>query len=145
MVAAQRADVSALALWDPIVSGPAYLDELLEDARRRAQPYGAAGGHGSGTLGVMGYPVTESLRNELSSLPVASVPAAAASRTLVMCREDTVEARGLTALIASKGGHATFRHEAIQGRWDEVDNWGSAMIPQAAIQALVEWFVAEVQ
>jgi hypothetical protein len=27
----------------------------------------------------------------------------------------------------------------VSGRWDEVDNWGSAMIPQNAIRFLVDW------
>lgn len=145
MVAAERTEVSALAIWDPIVSGSGYLDELLQDASGRSQPYGSAAGSGSGTLGVMGYPVTERLRRELRGIAAVSPPKASGCQSLVMCREETSEALRLTSVLGGETGRATFRHEPIQGRWDEVDNWGSAMIPQAAIQALVGWFAAEVR
>lgn len=143
--AARQSDVSHLILWDPIVDGSAYLEELLGVARERSQPYGDPAADGSGVLGVMGFPVTEMLRGELQTARFPRDGAEHLRGGLVMNSEDTVARRALAERLSSAGKPVEFRHEPVQGRWDEVDNWGSAMIPQAAIQSIVGWLAEEVE
>jgi pimeloyl-ACP methyl ester carboxylesterase len=144
--AAERSDVAHLVLWDPVTDGPTYLQELLLDAAARPQSFGsiAANGEARGVVGVMGYPVTETFREELTAAHMMSTTVPPLRSGLVMCTDERPEHHALAKHLAGPAGKVTFRHEPIQGRWDEVDNWGSAMIPQAAIQAIVGWLSAEV-
>lgn len=144
--AAERSDVAHLVLWDPVTDGPTYLQDLLLDAAARPQSFGsiAANGEARGVVGVMGYPVTETFREELTAAHVISTTVPPLRSGLVMCTDDRPAHHALAAHLGGPAGKVSFRHEPIQGRWDEVDNWGSAMIPQAAIQAIVGWLSAEV-
>lgn len=140
--AARRPDVSGLVLWDPVLDGAAYLAELLADVPSGALPLE------DGVIGVMGYPVTHTLRRELQQTVIGEGAAPKVSRALVMCHEAEPRAEALVPWlrgVMNDEGRASFRHEPIQGRWNEVDNWGSAMIPQAAIQSLVSWLAEEVR
>lgn len=51
--------------------------------------------------------------------------------------------------LVAAGRTAGQRTEVVEsplpGRWDEVDNWGSAMIPQDAIRAIVAWIEQEIR
>lgn len=142
--ATRLSDVSH-PLWDPVVSGAGYLEELLSAAREREQPFGNASGDGTGVLGVMGFPVTEALRSELRTAALPERGSLHLRGGLVMSSEDTVARRAIAEQLSGPGKPVAFRHEPVQGRWDEVDNWGSAMIPQAAIQSMVSWLAEEVE
>lgn len=120
-----------------------YLDELFEHAADQAVARQARVDAGT-PLGVMGYPVSGVLRSELQHTALTSQSAPSLSRAFVMCDTDTPAHREFVQWLAGGARSAMFRHEPIRGRWDEVDNWGSAMIPQAAIRALVDWMAAEV-
>ena len=58
---AERGDVDRLVLWDPVVSGRSYLDELCAAAGEPAR-----NGDPPATLGVLGFPLVPSLRKELA-------------------------------------------------------------------------------
>ena len=144
--AAARTEVSHLILWDPITDGVAYLQELLADASTRSQSYGSVSASGTvvGVVGVMGYPVSASLCDELARESGRTPPISRLRGGMVICTEDRPEHHALARQLSGESGSVTFQHAPIQGRWDEVDNWGSAMIPQAAIQAIVGRMVGEV-
>ncbi len=131
----ERDDVSHLVLWDPVFDGPSYVDELLSgvDAART-----------TGTVGVMGYPVTVPLQNELRGMRISRIVSEACVKVLLTYDADTQEARDVERGMAAAGRAVTFMHAPLPGRWDEVDNWGSAMLPQSTIQSIVGWIDQEV-
>jgi pimeloyl-ACP methyl ester carboxylesterase len=133
--AMDRDDVSHLVLWDPVADGSSYVDELLSgvDAART-----------TGTVGVMGYPVTVALQNELRSMRISQLVSEACTQLLLTCDADTTDERSLERGLAAPGRTVTFMHAPLPGRWNEVDNWGSAMLPQSTIQSIVGWIEREV-
>jgi len=135
LAAADREDVEKLVLWDPVVRGSSYLAELLAAAKLPAAP--------SGTVGVLGFPLTQALRDEVAQLD--------------LCRLDEIGARAVEIVVSSerpewKELHEAWlrrgfpvRHECIAsgGNWNEVDNFGSALLPQELIQGIVARFEKE--
>lgn len=139
LAASTRSDVSHLVLWDPVIVGASYLDELLSDATTAAP-----GSVSVGTVGVMGYPVTTALQNELRATTILEAVPPPGTDVFLMYNAETAEQRELQQTFAAAGRRVRVRHELLPGRWNEVDNWGSAMIPQAAIRSLIEWIGEEV-
>ena len=140
-VAQQREEVTTLVLWDAVADGATYLSELHNNSMAEA---GAVHG-GRGDLAVMGFPVPATMQQELSALRFGADAPSRRLQTLVVSDTETSDAQAFAAW-SEAGGQAAARLIApLPGRWDEVDNWGSAMIPQEAIRSIVEWITNEVR
>jgi pimeloyl-ACP methyl ester carboxylesterase len=150
---ADRADVRQLVLWDPVVSGAAYLDEELRQ-HAGAGTIGAGtptphpaknGGDGkseerdgwSGTVGVMGFPLSPALRHSLGALDLAATPLHAGTETLVVVSSEPGKQEGKEPDLRSSNGKNGYICIPSEGNWNEVDDFGSALIPQAIIRTIV--------
>ncbi len=140
-VAQSHVSVTHLVLWDAIGDGRVYLEELRANASR---PVAVARVTDAATFGVMGFPVPPALQRELSALRVVDEPSPRAIRALVVSDSETADSRSLANFYGAAGRPADVLVAPLPGRWDEVDNWGSAMIPQDAIQSIVGWATSEV-
>ena len=144
-VAQTNEAVTHLVLWDAIADGAAYVEELRAEAR-----VPTSSGHvgKDATFGVMGYPVPFALQQELASVRFASAAVPLenphAVRTLVVSDSETADAKAFVEWCGGAQWRAESMIAPLPGRWGEVDNWGSAMIPQEAMQAIVTWMTNEV-
>lgn len=124
--------VTALVLWDPVLEGAPYLAELR------------AGGGAADLSNVRGYSLDVALRQELTALrfeeQVPDVDALLLVRDAPTPASDRLVAAGRAA-----GARAEVVESPLPGRWDEVDNWGSAMIPQDAIRSIAGWIEQEIR
>jgi pimeloyl-ACP methyl ester carboxylesterase len=143
-VAAQHDAVTHLVLWDAIGDGAAYLQELQAEAKVPLASGGRGGDAAPTAFGVMGYPVPPAVQGELAGLQFGKVAQSTSVRTLVVSDSDTAEAGALAAWCRGNGWVTDTLVAPLPGKWGEVDNWGSAMIPQDAIQAIVSWMSNEV-
>lgn len=142
-VAQANEAVTHLVLWDAIANGTAYLEELRAEARVPAGVHSST----NTTFGVMGYPVPPALQQELAAVQFsASSPVAHAHavRTLVVSDSATADAQAFMDWCGGAQWRAESMIAPLPGRWGEVDNWGSAMIPQEAMQSIVTWMTNEV-
>lgn len=130
---AGRADVHDVVLWDPVVSGDAYLSNLLEHVE----------GPRSGTVGVLGFPLTPSLQEEIGDLDISSPGEVVASKLAVFVSDDLDEYRRLQRSWADNGIACDFACIPCAGNWNEVDNFGSALVPQEIIQGIVARFASD--
>jgi pimeloyl-ACP methyl ester carboxylesterase len=138
-VAASRPDdVKELVLWDPVVSGAAYVDEL-----RRAAANGASVRPGEGTtVNVNGFPLTPAVATELAGVNLANVADRLPSRTLVVSSD------------ASRAEEPAFREfrNALTHResssveiidappaWVEYRGSGTALMPVSILQRITQW------
>ena len=143
-VAAGRDDIDRLVLWDPVVDGENYVEQLLlaverdtgsdvTDARAVLDK--------EALVGVLGFPLTQDLATDLGRISVKAV----AGRPLDMPRMHMVvseEDPGYLLLReAIEAVHSGLEYCCIPaaGSWNEVDNFGSALVPQEIIQDIVGW------
>jgi uncharacterized protein len=121
-------DVPALVLWEPVLDGAAYVDELLG---RQHEQYGAV------TDEVLGYPFSTALRSAITIVDLRSAPPPRAGRVLVVETGAPDPARrALVDRWCDAGARA--EHRVVTGPpfWQEP---GKTVVPMQAIQAIVSW------
>lgn len=138
-----REDVERLVLWDPVADGKEFVGEVLgaggadpAERRRRLD----AEGH----VGVLGFPLRRELLEELEDLDLVASGADGVDATkiyLVVSHERPSYLR-LGDALASRNPHCERECIPAAGRWNEVDNFGSALVPQEIIQGIVRWVSA---
>ena len=144
--AAGRDDVERVILWDPIGDGEAYVRDLCRlylgpdsypdccaPERLREVP-----------VGLSGYPLTESLLAELRALTPDSLAASADSPLTMVVSADRPEWRDLHGRLAARHAGAELHVVPSDGSWAEGDMYGSALLPQAIIQAIVSVIAGKV-
>jgi pimeloyl-ACP methyl ester carboxylesterase len=140
LAAAGRSDVDHVVLWDPAVRGADYVREILRDC---VPEHGHNGSGANNTIGVRGFPLTPALRAEIEAFDLfnAGVPAGA-SRRLVIASEVRAEyeATGRHAVGEMK---VQYQIVPVEGDWNEVDDYGGALIPVALIQQIVAYLAQE--
>jgi pimeloyl-ACP methyl ester carboxylesterase len=131
-VAARRArEVDALALWDPIARGTAYVEELMRI--------------GSPMLGaereVGGFPLTQEMAAELRAIDLTSAEPAVAARTLVVLSGEGESCEAFRAAVAARfRGPLEVDAIAAPPAWVENVSFGTGAVPIKVLQRMVEWF-----
>jgi exosortase A-associated hydrolase 2 len=147
LAAEGRSDIDRVVLWDPVVDGSAYLDEILAGPVAEGsapseppppRPFCA------GTVGVMGFPITEELRAGLDRIDLCGLRGDTAHEVLLFASSERAQDLRLRDSLREKGATASYHHIPSPGNWNEVDNFGSALVPQAIIQGIVTTLAAEV-
>jgi pimeloyl-ACP methyl ester carboxylesterase len=143
MAAEGRDDVDQVVLWDPAVRGADYVAEIAEE---RPDSMGNAR-HSvgeDGTVGVLGFPVTVPLRTELEKMDLATVGGPPGSGRLVIVSHEREEYHRLGHLPLD-GVDVKYQLVPSDGNWNEVDDYGGALIPVFLIQGIVAHLSQEVR
>jgi uncharacterized protein len=138
MSGAKRYDIDGLVLWDPVVHGRAYLNDLLalqkEMLRFRPKPQRNTHSHTE----VLGFPISSALRAQLEELDLLKVPTKPAPRILVVESANAAgEGRLTDHLVATHARVECRKLEASQIWLPTAD--GSLLVPAKVLQAVVSW------
>ena len=133
-VAAERKDLDRIILWDPVVGGKAYVDKMV----RTEQANGSAPRGGAlETIGIKGFPLTSRMREGLEGIDLHQLRAPASGRMIMTVSEERPEFVAFRDALAGRRIPMTYRHIPSAGNWEEIDRWGSALLPQSIIQGIV--------
>jgi pimeloyl-ACP methyl ester carboxylesterase len=137
--AAGRNDVDDLVLWDPIVAGAAYIDELLLPPRYlRHLPQAPLAP--DETAGSAGFPLTPALRAELTALDLTNVAVPGPRRVSLVVSHERDDYTRLKTRLEQRPAF-TYQHVASPSPWIEPEQSGGAMVlPHEIIKAIVELF-----
>lgn len=139
-VARERSDVERLVLWDPVLDGKMYVQELLLGSD--PVPASAVSARASSRVGVLGFELPATLCASVEGLQFAEVAAATRSHTLLVVSELRPEFARLRDALLVPAGSNEFRCVPSDGSWGTVDNFGSALIPQEIIQHIVAFLAS---
>ena len=133
MAAATRTDIDRLVLWDPVVDGSAYVHELT----------GQTNGGKADLFAVLGFPLTRHQCETLTVIDLLNLENQIARETLLVTAAEAVEFTQLHKHLETSG--VPVRNQCIPtaGNWNEVDNFGGALVPQAIIQAILAWLTED--
>ncbi len=138
-IAAQAAqthpDVDSLILWDPVVTGAAYLEELIS----LGEPAGMSGAVPPGTVGVSGFPLTPSLTSGLRQIDLPGIVEPMAEHVLMVVSEERIEFDQLQVHVAATTPHCSCHLVPTATNWDDVDRMGAVLLPQKIIQDIVTY------
>jgi pimeloyl-ACP methyl ester carboxylesterase len=135
---AQPAAIRDLVLWDPIVSGPDYLQDLLQSAGGTERSADFADPEN-----VNGFPLTGTVAQELSSIDLVSLVGGFPRRTLAIASNEDASAPAPYPSLAE----ALARHDPASGMesvqappaWVEYQGSGTSLMPVAALRRITEW------
>lgn len=134
LASTERSDVAQVVLWDPILDGTQYVQELLAVHTAEARQRGHAPSRD--TFGVHGFPVTPALRDAIEPIDLLTWPGASARVDLVTSAERE-DAADLAGRLSARGRDARHQVFPSNGNWAESDAFGSALIPQGIIQGVL--------
>jgi uncharacterized protein len=142
MAAETQGDIDSLILWEPIVQGKAYLEELLtlhQDMLRYSDAKPKRISTDEQPVEALGFPLTTLLRTELEHLNLLGLQQQLAHRILVI--EDHVKAGAslLSQHLLRSGAHVTCQYLPSHTHWTE--SVYNTPVPVQILQAVVSWMV----
>ena len=84
--AVRRSDLDQVLLWDPVISGARFVEQVM--ARHGVATTNAANGNGTGTVGVDGFPLTETMRRGLQGIDLLETSAPNARELVVVVSDE---------------------------------------------------------
>lgn len=139
--------LSNLVLWDPVVDGLAYLEELrhahltlleddLEFPPAPASTPGAA--HSVEVDGLLGFALPPTLRQEIRGLDLGKLAGLQARRVSAIASRMTDELDGLQRLLGSREGQVSWKTLGSSDSWNSEQAMNSLVIPVEAMNAVIE-------
>jgi pimeloyl-ACP methyl ester carboxylesterase len=141
VAARHKREVDMLAMWDPLVSGPEHLAELIHDERKHARKAGAflprpeaeGGGHE-----VRGFPLTSQMENDIRGLDLVQLVPSLPARSVVVTSTPLESHAALRAALAQRpDGEAAFERIDSLCAWQNHQNLGAGAIPARLLERLV--------
>ncbi|HEX7793218.1 MAG TPA: alpha/beta hydrolase [Vicinamibacterales bacterium] len=124
----RAAATTALILWDPIVNGPAYIEELTALQKQRFRR--------SSLDEVIGFPFASKLRGELERLDLLQVGRTARHVLIIETGSPRPETERLAARLRTLGATVDLRPVTGDAFWHEPNK---SSVPASVIQSMVTW------
>lgn len=138
LFAGRDRDIAKLVLWDPIVSGSAYLKELSRRNRDfmqgRARPRGWTPSEPPDE--VLGTPLPDALRASMGRADLLVQASPLARRIFIITTEKSPAAEALAAHLRTSGAETEYRHVPSPALWLKQDQVERALVPQEVIQRI---------
>lgn len=141
-VAASRGDVEKLVLWEPVLNGRAYLDELNTQHRDMLRRFFTDPGQSASQpeIGeIMGFPMTPALFAELQELDMLLLAAAPAPQILVVTHRQNELLEQWIARLQSLGSRVMLECVTDVTIWQEDPDKG--LVPHRSLDAIVNWIL----
>jgi exosortase A-associated hydrolase 2 len=136
-VAVNNPQISRLLMWDPIVSGQAYIDELTSaiSATESRANFVAA----NGTLHFNGFSMPRTFQTSLAELDLRQIQGL---QSTAVAQIVSHENERFTELYASLSSLPRFVYELAPAPhdWNYVDHVGGILWPQPIVQAIENYF-----
>jgi len=143
-VAGKSVDLDSLVLWDPIVSGSAYVDELRAGHENMMGYAHVIPKPEAGTPPeVLGFPFPDSLANEIGFIDLLTTEKKVARRTLVIESNDAVAQRPLCDVLSRAGSLVAHQEFSNPHLWVWTEDFAKMHVPRRILQAIVDWFTEE--
>jgi pimeloyl-ACP methyl ester carboxylesterase len=141
LAASREPRIDQLVLWDPILSGRHYLDELERRNRQfmegRPRPVGWAEAQPPDE--VLGSPLPSALRKSIEGIDLLAAAHLHAKSLLVLSTEETSRFEPLLAHLAKLGIPAQHEHIPSPPLWLKQDQVDRALVPHQVLQRITGW------
>ena len=133
-VSLQRSDIDQLVLWDPVVTGEAYVHELLQHFLEESPDSPI-----EGTIGINGFPLTKVMRDNFKQIDLLSADQPKSESIYYVVSNEREEFTQLKDSLEKLPVKSTYNLIPTEGNWNEVDNFGGVLLPQEIIQSIIAW------
>jgi pimeloyl-ACP methyl ester carboxylesterase len=141
--ALRRDEVEGLALWDPVVDGRSYLDDLIRAHDRWSRTQGLAPQAASRAgfpREILGFPLSQSIEEDLRAADLSTIPRLPARRVLLLASTDRSELGRLDRRLQELGATVDRQDIPWPEFWTESGDLHDVLMPPVRIlQAIVGW------
>jgi uncharacterized protein len=141
LAAVQRDDVETLVLWDPVLNGAEYLEELSRVQRQWL--HDRLGADAEGALNrpseLIGLPVNEVLLAEIRRLELGAADRPSATRIHVVESTATERASTCVSDMRGRGWPVTYQHVACAGDWLNYEAVHQLLLPHEILKTIVDY------
>lgn len=140
IVAARRTDVEGLVLWDPVVRGSSYLEELLalQEEMQRFRPRSGGRRKAQAPLELLGFPLSRALASEIEDINLLAIADRLDKNVLVVESKGLENDTNMQTRLTQPGARLNYQRMEIPQVWlPTVD--GSLLVPAPAINTVVSW------
>jgi uncharacterized protein len=137
----RQKDVEALVLWDPVISGRQYLQELHSMETSIAltppaqRPSESGGGHE-----ILGFPLTTAMAAEIEALDLLSIVPGLPNRTLTIGSRPSLSYDDLASALRQRPDNPPVIENILYPpAWLEDRDTGAGAIPVKALQRIIQW------
>jgi len=142
MAGVGRQDLAAMVLWDPVISGPRYVGELLalqRDMLRYAHVKAEGKADGEAPTEILGFPLTEALRSELEQLDLMATRGRPADKVLVIETHPAMNQEGLETHLRSIGAQTDRLQFPNPKLWVWIEDFSQVLVPHQLLKSIVSW------
>jgi uncharacterized protein len=142
MAGAERGDIDAMVLWDAVVNGRAYLEDLIlwhQETLRSSNAKPLPGSTAEQPVELLGFPLTDDMLAALNRVDLLALQQKPAKHILVIADHTAVESRQLSTHLQRTDAQVEYRYLPSPQSWRE-SIYITPMSVQI-LQAIVTWIV----
>ena len=140
MAGAQRQDINGIVLWDPVVDGESYIQELTSAHKEMLRQYYLQReclGTEEEATEILGFPLTDLTLAELSKVNLLAIRKMPANRILVIESNREAVWKQLREHLHSLNTRCEFQQVPGPQLWKEDMN--RVLVPSPILDAVVSW------
>lgn len=124
-----RSDVESLVLWDPVVRGPGFVEEVRESGATQIHE----------TWWINGFPLSAGFRESLAKVDIRGLQIPDDTRVLQVLSHESEMFEQLDVALRGHPGGAERDLVPTPGDWNYVDEVGGLLLPHALVKAIAGW------
>ena len=134
----KKLNIKKLVLWDPIISGESYDQELQAEINKNNETENKPIDKNS-TLHFHGFPLSKEMRADLSAINLCEFKPHAKRIMHIVSRES----ENADKLKAAWSDAPAYQYAFVEapGDWNFVDDVGGIMLPQPILHAITNWMI----
>ena len=136
LTAADRRDVGGMVLWDPVISGSVYLQQLIALNEEWLAVRACADMNGSGPSWVVGCPMSDAMRADLAAMNLIGLDAEKFPRIVVFVSDEAAVHPAWIAGIRMLYGEKAVSVVAAAADWHNPETVHTALLPQQILQGI---------
>lgn len=144
LAARGRTDVENLVLWEPVIKGGVYLQQLSEMHERWLSnnlPESNREPQQNGAFEVIGFPITPQLRKEIENIDLMSLQERIAKRVCVFDSSQSPDNKNLVTELITCAETVDYQHIPGSENWSESGGLDPLLIPNQILQSIVSWTI----
>jgi alpha/beta superfamily hydrolase len=138
-----RGDIDSIVIWDPIIDGAMYLNELmrlhdewLRGSFAKTQLYNNHGDH----CEAMGFPITNSMREELTNINLLTLERRPANSIFIVASNEVTENKLLGEHLERISVKQSYEYIPASKVWiKNRDETGKGLVPIPILKSIITW------
>jgi pimeloyl-ACP methyl ester carboxylesterase len=142
LAGADREDIASMVLWDPIVNGAAYIEELSVRHREMLQRTHVVAGRPPApdtAREFLGIALGKTAIDEMAAIDVLTLRRRPAPQVLVIDSDSSNSSARLRQHLITLGSSVEHQLLPVENAWTWIEDVNKVLVPQNVMAAIVSW------